>query len=428
MHSRGALNNVQEGHTSFRMSSGGIPQTLAPGATVADPMVIEGDDQPQQRHQDTTFGLLSDDDLMSSFTVFTAKLSDSLLARDNNVVVEERRPLQHGHYNTFGGAIVHNQQDNTNRTATAGGVVQPLVQEPQLEMMMVDTALPTLSPTASSESQSPSPWIPWHSGTSAHDRQQRDLVANSSQGGIVAVHPFAQANQPTAGVLLPPQPLPGAPQVPISSLVMSQQTQQQHQHQQQYQTMIAKDTRDQALHHPFHHPSAAAAFGLDVQSVQVHPQGGYAVSVNSRTQGVEGGTGSSFIGEKQVEAWNQYLQYLLHQQEMAYNQGSPLIPQQQHLQQQQHVQLKVPFGPHHQQPQQVGTELQYVGNDGPPSRPTNPGAPSQGMDPHWQATMMTMMIDQNPTSEAIQGFGQQLGFYITSSGVGGGESGNGGGR
>ncbi|KAG0265335.1 hypothetical protein BGZ95_003360 [Linnemannia exigua] len=187
--------------------------------------------------------------------------------------------------------------------------------------------------------------------------------------------------------------------------------------------MFTKDPRDKALHHHLqHHPSAASAFGLDLQSVQIHPQAGFGGDVNGIGQG---GTGSN-VGEKQVEAWNQYLQYLLHQQEMAYSQGNPLSPPPQPLQQhqQQNVQL-VPFG--QPQQQQTGPGLPYMGSVGPgPGHPTHSDATqhrhspsSQTMDPHWQATMMAMMMDKNPTSEAIQGLGQQPGFYIANSvGVG----------
>ncbi|KAG0378950.1 hypothetical protein BGX24_002283 [Mortierella sp. AD032] len=400
------------------------PEATA-GATAGDPMVIDGDDllpphshphqqdlQPQ--HQDTTFGLLSDDDLMSSFTIFAAKLGDSLLARDN-FIHERGGPSSHqpqpsyGYNNTFDSTVVHNQQGSNNRSG-----VQLQTQEPPLEMMMVDTALPTLSPTASNESQSSSPWIPWHSGRG--NGQEQDLVANSFRGGgAVAVHPFAQAAQP-ATALLPPQPHQGASHVSISSLVTNPQQQQQ---QQAYQTMFTKDPRDQSLHY-HHHPSAASAFGLGVQSVQIHPQAGFGGGVAGMCQGSSG----SNVGEKQVEAWNQYVQYLLHQQEMAFNVGDTLSPPHQHPQQhpQQNVQ-QVLFG--QQQQQQVGAGLSYMNSDGPgpgpgPGHPTHPDAtqnqpPSiQPMDPHWQATMMTMMMEKNPTSEAIQGLGQQPGFYIAS--------------
>ncbi|KAK3824067.1 MAG: hypothetical protein J3R72DRAFT_458546 [Linnemannia gamsii] len=434
MHPYGTINVLQEGIATSQMSTGaGIslsPEATA-GATAGDPMVIDGDDLPpphshphqqdlQRQHQDTTFGLLSDDDLMSSFTIFAAKLGDSLLARDN-FVHERGGPSSHqpqpsyGYNNTFGSTVVHNQQDSNNRSG-----VQLQTQEPPLEMMMVDTALPTLSPTASNESQSSSPWIPWHSGRG--NGQEQDLVANSLRGGgAVAVHPFAQAAQP-ATALLPPQPPQGASHVSISSLVTNPQQQQQQQQQQAYQTMFTKDPRDQSLHY-HHHPSAASAFGLGVQSVQIHPQAGFGGGVAGMSQG----SGGSNVGEKQVEAWNQYVQYLLHQQEMAFNVGNTLSPPHQHPQQhqQQNVQ-QVLFG--QQQQQQVGAGLSYMNSDGPgpgpgPGHPTHPDAtqnqlPStQTMDPHWQATMMTMMMDKNPTSEAIQGLGQQPGFYI-ANGVG----------
>lgn len=376
------------------------------GATAEDPMVIDAEEPGQH---DTTFGL-SDDDIMSSFIIFTAKLGDSLLARDvpqfggmGSTAPDAASatavppPLPPG-YNSF--SVNVNQQDNNSRVAAAaaGGVLQ----EPPLEMMMVDTALPTLSPTASSESQSPSPWIPWH-GSSSHE--QHDLVPNTLSGatgpGSMAVHPFAQAqaqHSVATTILSPPQAQQHAP---MSTLVMSQQPQLRHH---SYPSLFPKDPRNQG-------PQNSSAFGMDVQSVQIHPQGGFGLG----GQGVQGG-GGSYVGEKQVEAWNQYVQYLLHQQEFAdhqfQNQGNnPLIPTQHEQQIQHHVQQD-PFV--QQQQQAAGANLSFA----------SPPQPNATMDPHWQATMMTMMMDQSPTREAIHVLGQQPGFYITST-VGGGSVGGG---
>lgn len=381
------------------------------GATAEDPMVIDSEEQGQH---DTTFGL-SDDDIMSSFTIFTAKLGDSLLARDvprfggmgntapgATSAAAVPPPLPSG-YSSFGVNV--NQQDNNSRVvataATAGGVLQ----EPPLEMMMVDTALPTLSPTASSESQSPSPWIPWH-GSNTHE--QHDLVPNSlsraTGPGPMTVHPFAQAqthaqHSVATTILSPPQ---AQQHVPMSSLVMSQQQQPRHH---SYPSLFPKDPRNQG-------PQNSAAFGMDVQSVEIHPQGGFSLG----GQGVQGGGGGSYVGEKQVEAWNQYVQYLLHQQEFSDNQlqnqgDNPMIP----AQHGQHLQHHVQLDPFVQQQQQVaGASISFA----------SPPQPSLTVDPHWQATMMTMMMDQNPTREAIHGLGQQPGFYIAST-VGGGSVGGG---
>lgn len=378
------------------------------GATADDPMLIEAEEQGQQ---DTTFGL-SDDDIMSSFTIFTAKLGDSLLARDvprfgevgdsapGAASAAAVPPPPPPGYNSFGVNV--NQQDNSSRVALAAG--RGILQEPPLEMMMVDTALPTLSPTASSESQSPSPWIPWR-GPNAHE--QHDLMTNSLSGPTVpgpkAVHPFAQAHtqaqHPVATTIISP---PQAQHVPISTLVMPQR-QQRRQH--SYPGLFPKDPRNQD-------PQNSAAFGLDVQSVHMHPQRGFGLG----GQGVQGGGGGSYVDEKQVEAWNQYVQYLLHQQELADHQlqnegNNPMIPAQhgQHLQQ--HVQQD-PFV--QQQQQAGGANMAFA----------SPPQPNATMDPHWQATMMTMMMDQNPTREAIHGLGQQPGFYITNT-VGGGSIGGG---
>ena len=386
-----------------------IQQGAGAGATAEDPMVIEAEEQGQY---DTTFGL-SDDDLMSSFTIFTAKLSDSLLARDvsrfggmdgtaSGAASAAAVPPPPG-YNSFGVNV--SQQDNNSRVAAAAAAAGGVLQEPPLEMMMVDTALPTLSPTASSESQSPSPWIPWH-GPSTHE--QHDFVAKSLSGasgpGPMTVHPFAQAQAqaqyPVATTILSP---PQAHQhVPMSTLVMSQQ---QQPHQQSYPSLFPKDPRNQV-------PQNSSAFGLDVQSVQIHPQGGFGLG----GQGVQGGGGGSYVGEKQVEAWNQYVQYLLHQQEFAdhqlQNQGNNPLISAQHGQQLQHHVQQDPFV--QQQQQADDASLSFA----------SPPQPNATMDPHWQATMMTMMMDQNPTREAIHGLGQQSGFYITNT-VGGGSVGGG---
>ncbi|KAG0277920.1 hypothetical protein BGZ96_002650, partial [Linnemannia gamsii] len=378
---------------------------LVPGATAGDPMVIEGEDQ-----QDTTFGL-SDDDLMSSFTIFTAKLGDSLLVRDvsriGGMAVQGAAPL--GYNNSiFTGSNIHvSQQDNNNRM-TVAAATEAAVQELPLEMMMVDTALPTLSPTASSESQSPSPWIPWHgAGAPVGGSYEKDLVANSLQGtvGPMTVHPFAQAQHPVAATLFPPQPPPPAgeqPHAPMSSLVMPQQ-------QQVYSSLLPKDPRDQVP--PQHYPSPSFVFGSNIQSVQIHPQGCFGTDVHAEGAGAGAGARSQ-VGEKQVGAWNQYVQYLLHQQEFADHrhnqQGPPFIPPQhgQHLQQQQ---------PQHQVQQDPFPQQQP--SDADMSLASPPPPQNATMDPHWQATMMTMMMDQNPTREAIHGLGQQPGFYMATTGA-----------
>ncbi|KAG9069554.1 hypothetical protein KI688_010458 [Linnemannia hyalina] len=380
-----------------------VQQGPGAGTTAEDPMVIEAEEQGLH---DTTFGL-SDDDIMSSFTDFTAKLGDSLLARGvprfwdmggttTGAASADTVPPPPPGYNSFG--INVNQHDSNNRVAAAavGGVPQ----EPPLEMMMVDTVLPTLSPTASSESQSPSPWIPWH-GLSTHERH--DSVANSLSGatgpGPMAVHPFAQAQTQAQHTVATTNLSPSQAQQhgPMSTLVMSQQQQPD---QLSYPSLFSKDSRNQGPRNP-------STFGVDVHSVQIHPQGGFGLG----EQGVQGGGGGSYMGEKQVEAWNQYLQYLLHLQEFSehhfQNQGNnPLIPAEHGQQIQQHIQQD----PFIQQQQQTGGAVLSIA-----SSPQS----SVMMDPHWQATMMTMMLDQNPTREAIHGLDRQPGFNIANT-VGGG--------
>lgn len=381
---------------------------VVPGATAGDPMVIEGEDQ-----QDTTFGL-SDDDLMSSFTIFTAKLGDSLLVRDvsrlGGMAVQGAAPLRYNN-RKFAGSNIHVSQQDNNSRMTVAAATEAAVQEQPLEMMMVDTALPTLSPTASSESQSPSPWIPWHgAGAPVGGIYEKDLMANSLQGtaGPMTVHPFAQAQHPVAATSFPPQPLPPAgqqPHAPMSSLVMPQQ-------QQVYSSLLPKDPRDQG---PLqHYLSPSFALGSNIQSGQIHPQGRFGIGGHAEGAGTH-------VGEKQVGAWNQYVQYLLHQPEFAdhyHNQQErPFIPPQhgQNLQQQQHPQHHVQQDPFSQQQQLPGAGMSFESPSPPPQNAT--------MDPHWQAMMMTMMMDQNPTREAIHGLGQQPGFYMATTGaaVGGGQ-------
>ncbi|KAF9127781.1 hypothetical protein BGX30_014640 [Mortierella sp. GBA39] len=381
-----------------------VQQGPGAGTTAEDPMVIEAEEQGQH---DTTFGL-SDDDIMSSFTDFTAKLGDSLLARGvprfggmggttTGAASADTVPPPPPGYNSFG--INANQQDGNNRVAAVA--VRGVPQEPPLEMMIVDTVLPTLSPTASSESQSPSPWIPWH-GPSTHERH--DSVANSLSGatgpGPMTVHPFAQAQaqaqHPVAMTILSPSQ--AQQHGPMSTLVMSQQQQPD---QQSYPSLFSKD--------PLNQGPQNSAFGVYVHSVQIHPQEGF----GHGEQGVQGGGGGSYVREKQVEAWNQYLQYLLHLQEFSdhhfQNQGNnPLIPAE-------HGQHHVQQNPFIQQQQQTGgADLSIASSS----------QPSAVMDPHWQATMMTMMLDQNPTREAIHGLDQQPGFNIANP-VGGGIVGSG---
>ncbi|KAF9545479.1 hypothetical protein EC957_010894 [Mortierella hygrophila] len=383
---------------SINNDTANLQQGPGAGTTAEDPMVIVAEEQGLH---DTTFGL-SDDDIMSSFTDFTAKLGDSLLARGvpryggmggttTGATSANTVPPPPGH-NSFG--INANQQDSNSRVAAAVAV-RGVPQEPPLEMMVVDTVLPILSPTASSESQSPSPWIPWH-GPSAHERH--DSVANSLSGATgpssMAVHPFAQAQtqaqHPVATTILSPSQ--AQQHGPMSTLAMSQQ---QRPDQQSYPSLFSKDPRNQG-------PQNSSAFGVDVHSVQIHPQGGFGLSEH----GVQGG-GGSYLAEKQVEAWNQYLQYLLHQQEFSdqnfQNQGNnPLIPAEHGQQLQPHVQQN----PFIQQQQQTGGAVLSIASS-PQSSVT--------MDPHWQATMMTMMLDQNPTREAIHGLDQQPGFNIANT-------------
>ncbi|KAF9919530.1 hypothetical protein FBU30_010909 [Linnemannia zychae] len=346
--------------------------------------------------QHTTFGL-SDDDLMCSFTHFTAKLSDSLLARDfsryGNITAQGENASIVGPshppagYNSYSSNL-NTRQDSSSRTAAG--------QEPAQESMLVDTALPNLSPTASNESQSSSPWIPWHRTMTVEGGEQNTIAGtlHGATGAPMAIHPFAQSHSvPQPSVISVPASTTASllpihsQQIQVPITLAAPQLQQQG-----CPVMYTKDPRDQGSNFQQYNPSYSSSVGFDVHPLQMHPQEGFGAG------GSQGG--GSCVGEKQTEAWNQYVQYLLHQQELAYDQANPLIPQQQqHQQPHPHVQQ----GSFNHQ-QESGAGASYINTVNP-----------QVMDPHWQATMMTMMMDQNPKNEAVQGLGQQTGYCISTS-------------
>ncbi|KAI7832246.1 hypothetical protein BC939DRAFT_99397 [Gamsiella multidivaricata] len=231
--------------------------------------------------QASTFGL-SDHDIMSSFTSFTAKLGDTLLARNDPA---------------FGGV---SEQDGSRM---------------RLQFMGANgtTSVPSLSPTSmersptiASESLSPSPWMPWVSS------DQSLMAETQKQQQAFGLQAGSQVSAEPQHVVLPMQ--------------------------------------SQSMYAGVHQ-----TFLASTDSQMGEPQPMY-------TQGISTEAGKLPLQQQQMETWNQYMQYLLYQQEQG-----PL--------QQQYP---------HQFPQQAQVTQQTY---------------QQSMDPHWQATMMTMMMDQNPTME-----------------------------
>ncbi|KAF9307710.1 hypothetical protein BG003_000337, partial [Podila horticola] len=131
-------------------------------------------------NQSATWGL-SDDEIMSSFTTFTAKLGDTLLARD--------------------GATNTNKADGNNTNSNSDiGFIKP-------EAIQIQTNVPVLSPTlghsptTSTESDSPSPWTPWiplnnsNSNNNTHDPSNNvDVTQQNNRSGVQAPRLFAQTS------------------------------------------------------------------------------------------------------------------------------------------------------------------------------------------------------------------------------------------
>ncbi|KAF9936849.1 hypothetical protein BGZ65_001990 [Modicella reniformis] len=232
--------------------------------------------------QASTFGL-SDDDLMSSFTTFTAKLGDSFLIKPNSAA--SYAPTL-GNVPEYDDHIGPHGQLSTRLQSCAPSMTSPTMG----------------SPTASNESQSPSPWMPWMS-------PEQGLLARS-QG-------------PKSAVEIQPQT-----QYSVVPLVL-------HQGYPGVQQLFPVSTEQQVVGSHFDYQQG----GLFAPSAEA-----------SNTRGKQ--------QQQQSDTWNQYMQYLFYQQALDLQSSDPSVVPRQH---------------YSQQPQMS-----------PP-------------DPHWQATMMTMMIAQNPT-------------------------------
>ncbi|KAF9185566.1 hypothetical protein BGZ49_004280 [Haplosporangium sp. Z 27] len=231
--------------------------------------------------QASTFGL-SDDDLMSSFTTFTAKLGDSILAKS---------PL----YAPKHGGIL----DNGNHTMDHDHLKQsiPSLSPPSKE----------LSPTTSNGSPSNSPWMSW-----------------TTEGQRFNVQQSFGAPRPGMAVDM-----------------------------QQVYTGIQ--------------PS----FTTSPQQNSINLQTGYPQNLFAQRGGAEVPEDKQYqpYQHHQVDTWNQYMQYLLHQQELGLQ-----LPDQN---------VSQPLGQYSQQIQVA------------------PQIYQQPLDPHWQATMMTMMMNQNSGVSSI---------------------------
>ncbi|KAG0029905.1 hypothetical protein BGZ81_003294 [Podila clonocystis] len=295
-------------------------------------------------NQAATWGL-SDDEIMSSFTTFTAKLSDTLLARDGTTNIAERNSNTNTNINT-----------NSN---TDVGFIKP---EATIKTQTVPVLSPTMghSPTTSAESDSPSPWTPWMSlnnnnsnnnnnssnSNNTHDPTNNvDVTQQNNRPGIQESQLFAQTSVFPAF----PQDLV-LPTNSDSQMLLKQQQQQQPQQPQQPQP------QQQALLHS-------------------QPQ--------------------------QTQAWNQYMQYLLHQQGQ---EGSIGLQ----IQQQQLLYGQVRFA----QPTNLNPNPNLNPNSNPnpnlsPPFPSQASGAGQGVDPHWQATMMAMMME-DPTLESFGGLSGRL--------------------
>lgn len=238
--------------------------------------------------QPSTFGL-SDHDIMSSFTTFTARLGDSLLPK----------------------------LEPPNRVPTFGAISEGLTTHTRL-VTQIQSGVPSLSPptigspTTSNESQSPSPWMPWM----------------SPEQSLLASHKAVFESLPSS------QPLPQS-QNGMAPMVL-------HQMYPGLQQSFPVSTEQQV-----------------VGSHLLYQQGLFAPSGGATNAG-------SKQGQLQSGTWNQYMQYLLYQQQLGFQPSDSSLA----LQQQQYS----------QQPQVS-------------QQPYQQSLP----DPHWQATMMTMMMDSNST-------------------------------
>ncbi|KAG0312955.1 hypothetical protein BGZ99_009172 [Dissophora globulifera] len=261
----------------------------------------------------STFGL-SDDDLMSSFTTFTAKLGDSLWAQSE---MSLNQPMNLG--------AMSEDSDSTSTTA------HPRM---QLQTNLPSLSPPSLkySPTAStaSPSLSPSPWMPWTTidRTIMEDPVQKqpmlfDVLVSSQPQSQLGVMPMAQ--------------------------------------QQIY-------------------PGISTAFPASCGQQPVDSHLPYPVEVSVAQAG---------LGDKQQQSdtWSQYMQYLLYQQELGVQPVTAAMAQQfpQQRQQQTLPQPQAQLQP--QLSQSHAPSQQYY----------------QAPDPHWQATMMTMMMDQSSTMGPTKG-------------------------
>ncbi|KAF9351846.1 hypothetical protein BGX26_010212 [Mortierella sp. AD094] len=243
--------------------------------------------------QVSTFGL-SDDDLMSSFTTFTAKLGDSLLAKS---------PL---YAPKLGGVL-----DNDTQT----------MEHDHLKQGMPSLTPPSnqRSPTTSNESPSNSPWMPW-----------------------VAGHDLETGSQPQRDDV----------QLSFGTHQPSQQSMMALNMQRVYPGMQPTFT-------PSNQPSLLNTQAVYQQSLFAQGSGA----------GVSGDKYQQPYHHQQVDTWNQYMQYLLYQQELGLQ---PTDQSASHQLQQ-----------YSQQPQVSAQQYQ------------------QSLDPHWQATMMTMMMDQRSATKPV---------------------------
>ncbi|KAF9325151.1 hypothetical protein BG006_011339, partial [Podila minutissima] len=317
---------------------------------VAEPELEVGQD-PGQRgpllySQAATWGL-SDDEIMSSFTTFTAKLSDTLLARDGAANMANRNANTYTNSNTDIGFI---KPEATIKIQTNVPVLSPTIGH---------------SPTTSTESGSPSPWTPWmplnnsNSNSNINDNNNNNSNSNSNTHDPPNnVNVTLQNNRP--GVQ--------APQLFAQTSLFQTFP----------QDLVLPTNYDPQL--------------LKRQQQQQQPQ-----QPSSQQQALHS-------QRQQTQAWNQYMQYLLHQQEQ-----ESLIGLQ--MQQQQLLYRQVRFAQSNPNPNP---------NPNPPF-PSQAGqsgqASGQGVDPHWQATMMTMMME-DPTLGSFRGLNGGLNGGLSLGGGG----------
>jgi len=264
-----------------------------PQSLQTEPMNISTDTDIFEERA-STFGL-SDDDIMSSFTTFTAKLGDSLLPRPDPYT---------GHAPAFGAISETGGQLAHGQFATPIQSGAPSLSPPTIG-----------SPTTSNESQSPSPWMPWMS-------LEQNLLAH--QKPVFGSQPSSQPLGPSQHSVPP-----------------------------------------MALNPMYSGVQQSFSMSTDQQIVEPHllyQQGLFAPLGGPTNAG-------SKQGPLQADTWNQYMQYLLYQQEQDLQSSNPNIA----LQQQQYSQQVQVSQPPYQQ---------------------------SLLDPHWQATMMTMMMDPNSTQNS----------------------------